>query len=86
MSKINLTISFAIQSKKKKGKSIQQNLDTSSSMKTRIGFTSEGVHFMNSLRQLCSTFTGVTISAVLKPRSTPLMAVYRKAMTCNANR
>lgn len=62
---------------------IEQNLDTSSSMKTRRGFTSDGLHFINSCRQLCSTLTGVTISAVLNPKSTVLIAAYKKAITCN---
>lgn len=58
------------------------NLGTSSSMNTRRGFSSDGLHFINSCRQLCRTLTGVTMSAVFNPRSTLLIAVYKKAMTC----
>lgn len=60
----------------------KSNLGTSSSMKMRRGFNSGGLHFINSCRQLCTTLTGVTISAVLNPRSTLLIAVYRNAITC----
>lgn len=58
------------------------NLGTSSSMKMRRGFNSGGLHFINSCRQLCTTLTGVTMSAVLNPRFTLLIAVYRNAITC----
>lgn len=66
-------------------KIIKPNLETSPSMKTRSGFNSEGLHFENSFRQLCKTVTGVTISAVFNPKSTLLIALYKKAMTCQDN-
>lgn len=64
---------------------MKSNLETSVSMKTRSAFNSEGLHFKNSFRQLCKTLTGVTISAVFNPKSTLLMALYKKAMTCQDN-
>lgn len=57
------------------------NLGTSWSMNTRRGFNSDGLHLMNSFRQLCRTLTGVTMSTVCNPKSTVLMAVYKKAIT-----
>lgn len=58
------------------------NLGASSSMKIWRGCTSDGLHLLNSWRQLCITLTGVTISAVFNPRSTLLITVYKKATTC----